>query len=357
MVRENKTYDGLLGDLTTGRGRSDLVLFGQKNTPNLHALATAFTNLDNFYANADASIQGHEWTTSAMSNDLTEKSWFTTWGRGSRPESMFGGSPSAEYATRGGGGSMFEALDRAQVSYHNYGELVNSSNAKTKFDPMYPGVLFNLNETDRNRADYIVSRLTDPTVELERFHYILFPRDHTFGTSPGKETPQSMVADNDDGLGRFIDGLSHSPYWGQSIVFVIEDDPADGADHVDQHRSICLLISPWVKRGYISGVNQDDPSLWRTIGLLLGLSPINTLMAQGAGMYDAFTTEPDFTPFTALPRQTPMALNPRDAPLAGESLGIDFSRPDTAPLGRILWRAVRGVEPPYGTSVLPPDND
>ena len=184
------------------------------------------------------------------------------------------------------------------------------------------------------------------------------PRDYTYGTTPGKETPQSMVADNDEGLGRFIEGLSHSPYWPESIVFVIEDDPADGADHVDQHRSICLAIGPWVKRGYVSGVNQDDPGLWRTLELLLGVPPVNRLVAEGAGMYDLFTAQPDFTPYTALARLTPVAKNPMDAIMAGESLGIDFSKPDTAPLGRILWRAVRGVEPPFGQSRrLAPDDD
>ena len=144
---------------------------------------------------------------------------------------------------------------------------------------------------------------------------------------------------------------SRSPLWSKSIVFLIEDDPSDVADHVESHRSPCLVMSPWVRRGHISHVNYDDPALWRTIEMLLGLPPTNQLTATAAPMYDVFIgagEAPDLTPFAAQPRQIPLALNPPNAVMAAESQAIDFSRPDTASLIRILWRAQRGVEPPFG---------
>lgn len=351
VVRENKTYDAILGDQPGTRGRPDLLLFKPQVTPNLHALASRFANLDNFYSNADQSIQGHLWTTAAFVSDFAESAWQTTWGRGSRPQATFAGSALADYAVQGGSGSLFMAMDRAGISYHNYGELVNSQSARVGLDVSFPGAIFNLDVLDVLKADYVVGRLQDPTETIERFHYIGLANDHTYGTLPGKPTPDSMVADNDEATGRLIEGLSRSPYWRRSIVFVIEDDPWDGADHIESHRSICLAISPWVRKGHVSHVNYDNPSLWRTIELLLGLPPTNQLTASAAPMYDLFIgagEEPDLTPYTAIPRQIKPAVNARGAVLAEESAAIDFSRPDSASLMRILWRAQRGQEPPFG---------
>ena len=353
VVRENKTYDAILGDQPGTRGRPDLLLYRPQATPNLHALATRFANLDNFYANADQSIQGHLWTTAAFVSDFSESAWQTTWGRGSRAQATFGGSAQADYITQGGSGSLFQAMDRAGISYHNYGELVNSQSAKVGLDVSFPGAVFNLDVLDVTKADYVVGRLQEPGEAIERFHYIGLTNDHTFGTQPGKPTPDSMVADNDEATGRLIAGLSRSPYWGRSIVFVIEDDPADGVDHIESHRSLCLAISPWVRKGHVSHVNYDDPSLWRTIELLLGLPATNQLTASAAPMYDLFIgagEAPDLSPYTAIPRQIPPATNPKNAVMAKESAAIDFSRPDSASLTRILWRAQKGVEPPSGAA-------
>lgn len=357
IIKENKTYDAILGDQPGTRGRPDLLLFPPKTTPNQHALATEFANLDNYYANSEASIQGHAWTTAAFSNDFVEKAWLTTWGRGSRSEGIFAGRASSDYVVDGAAGSIFQVLDRAGVSYHNYGEAVNAASAAVKLDPGYPGLVFNLDVPDVDRARYILDRLADPAENIEQLHYILFPRNHTYGTRPGKPTPEYMIADNDEAVGLFIEGLSRSRYWKDSVVFVTEDDPQDGADHVDHRRSVCLVIGPWVKRGFVSSVNYDFPSLFRTIELLLGVPPTNQLLAGAAPMYDVFTGQPDFAPYTLRPRQIDKQVNALDAPLAEESLRIDFSQPDTAPLGRILWRAVRGQEPPFGARPLGDDDD
>src|SRR5262249_38081534 len=157
----------------------------------------------------------------------------------------------------------------------NYGEVVNTTGAVHLFDNSYPGVIFDLGEKDVAKAQFVIDNINDPTFMLERFTYMSLPNDHTYGTASGKPTPQSMVADNDEATGRLIDALSHSNYWASSIVFVVEDDPSDGGDHVEGHRSPCVVMSPWVKHGYVSSVHYDDPALWATLNLLLGVKPMN----------------------------------------------------------------------------------
>jgi YVTN family beta-propeller protein len=356
ILRENKTYDAVLGDLAGANGDPTLVMWDEEHTPNLHALARTFANFDNFYSQAEQSVQGHVWSTTSGTNDYTEKAWQTTagWGRGTRPATAFAigaetvlGLPGAD--------TIWTHLDRTGVSYHTYGEEVNNISARVSTDYEYPGVYFALKIPDVTKIQYVIDRLLDPTVTIETFSYIGLPNDHTMGTVPGQPTPASMVADNDEATGRFIDALSHSPYWASSIVFIVEDDPSDGGDHVEAHRSICVAVSPWLKRGYVSSVNYDVPSIYRTIELLLGVGPMNLYDGHAAAMYDAFSPTPDVTPWSYVPRKIPQALNGKDAPLADESARIDFSQPDTAPLGRILWKSLHGPEsePPWRGAALP----
>jgi DNA-binding beta-propeller fold protein YncE len=362
IVRENKTYDSELGDLPTGNGRPDLVMWGADITPNLHALATRFANLDNFYSNAEQSIQGHEWTTTNMCNDYVEKTWLASWGRSTRPLSA--------YSSLGNGldhlalplsKTLFTALDAANIAYHNYGEAVNIGGAKTSLDTNYPGVFFGLGIPDVDKIQYVIDNLNDKKFVLEPFSYIGLPNDHTRGTDPGYPTPHSMIADNDEATGRFVDGLSHSQYWKSSIVFIIEDDPSDGGDHVDLHRSPCVVVSPWIKASYTSSAHYDYPSMHATITRLLGIPPLNAYDANAAAMVDLFAATPDLRPYSFIPRKVPVQLNAMDAPLAAESAAIDWSRPDTAPLGRILWKAAKGrdAEPPWGSRPVGfvPDTD
>ncbi len=358
IVRENKTYDVVMGDFAGANGDPKLTLFGAgatpatNVTPNAHALAKQFVLLDNFYSNAEQSLQGHEWTTACFSNDYTEKAWSATWGRGYRPLGAFA-TGYFERLSLPGADTVWTHLDHAGIDYHNYGEITNASSVGHPYDVSYPGLFFNLGTKDVDKVAYIVSLLQDPTFVLEPFSYIGLPNDHTYGTQPGKPTPQSMVADNDEATGRFIDALSHSDYWKSSIVFIIEDDPQDGGDHVEGHRSPAWVISPWVKHGYVSSVHYDNPSLFRTIDLLLGVGPMNGFDGNAAAMYDVFATTRDDSTYTAIPRAVPEQLNSADAPLADQSMKIDFTRPDSAPLGQILWRAVRGVDPPWGAKPSP----
>jgi DNA-binding beta-propeller fold protein YncE len=359
IVRENKTYDAVLGDLPGTNGDPNLAIFGGDITPNLHALAQRFVNLDNFYSLAEQSLQGHEWTTANMANDYAEKGWLTTWGRYTRPYAAFAGDMTGHIGLPQSP-TIWKALDAAGVAYHNYGEIVNTSGALHVYDVDYPGVFFNTDITDVDKISYVTDNVRDPTFSLEPFSYILLPNDHTVGTTPGKPTPDSMVADNDEATGRFIDALSHSDYWKSSAVFVIEDDPSDGGDHVEIHRSPCLVISPWVKSGYTSSVHYDVPALWHTLTLLIGIPPINQRDANAPAMYDVFSPTADLRPYTFVPRKIPEKTNSSDAPLADESARIDFSRPDSAPLGRILWKAMKGrdAEPPWGTRpVVDGDDD
>ncbi len=355
IVRENKTYDSVLGDLEGTNGDPSLVMFGEDNTPNIHALARRFANLDNFYSNADQSIQGHEWTTGSISNDYVEKTWLTAWGRSTRPLSAYSTlGNNVDHLAAPGSKTIWLLLDAAGLLYHNYGEAVNIGGAKITLDRDYPGVFFGLGIPDVEKIGFVIDNINDKSFALEPFSYIGLPNDHTKGTDPGYPTPQSMVADNDEATGRFVDALSHSQYWATSIVFIIEDDPSGVGDHVEQHRSICVVASPWVRASYTSGVHYDNPSMWHTITLLLGTGSMNLYDANAAAMYDLFSTTPDLRPYTFLPRKIPVTLNAMDAPLAEESARIDWSRPDTADLGRILWKAVHGrdAEPPWGRAVI-----
>lgn len=359
IVRENKTYDAVLGDLPGTNGDPSLALFGGDQTPNLHALATRFANLDNFYSLAEQSLQGHEWTTASMANDYTEKGWLTTWGRATRPLGAFSSADTVGHLTLPKSPTIWKALDAAGIAYHNYGEIVNTAGAIHLYDVDYPGVFFNTSILDVDKIAYVTQNLADKTFALEPFSYMSLPNDHTVGTTPGKPTPQSMIADNDEATGRFIDALSHSGYWKSSVVFIIEDDPSDGGDHVELHRSPCVVVSPWVKAGYTSSVHYDVPALWHTLTLLLGMDPINQRDGNAPAMFDVFSPTADLRPYAFIPRKVAPAVNSVDAPMAAESAKIDWSVPDSAPLGRILWKAVKGrdAEPPWGKRPITDGDD
>ena len=361
IVRENKTYDALFGDIQAGNGDPSMVIFGSDNTPNAHALATQFVLLDNFYSHAELSVQGHEWTTSCIANDYTEKTWSHSddYGRGYIPPVPWGPPSSLSHLVIPGAGDIWSHLDKAGIPYHNYGEVVNGGDAKTLADPGYPGVFFNTNIDDNEKTDYVLSVITDPKFNVEPFSYFLLPNDHSMGTSPGQQTPQSMIADNDEATGRFVDGLAHSKLWGESLVFVVEDDPGNLPDHVEAHRSICLMASPWVKRGYHTTTNFDLGSIYHTIEQILGVGPMNINDGNAAAMNELFTPVPDMTPFTYIPRKVPVAYNSVGAPLADQSMKIDWSQPDTADTARILWKAVKGAdsEPPNAAKLVHDDDD
>lgn len=353
VVRENKTYDATLGDLERGDGDPDLVLFGERYTPNLHALARAFALGDNFYSNAEASIQGHQWTAGGTTTDFTEKAWLTTWGRETRDVISFGKPIAAPEQ-----GYYFQHLDQAGIDYIDYGEIVGFGAGTVAIDVLWPGGLaFNLESRDRDKAEYFRSQVEAGI--LHRFTYMLLPNNHTEGLTPGKWTPEFMVADNDEATGIVVDALSHSPFWGSTAIFIIEDDPQDGADHVEAHRSTLLVASPWVRRGAVVSSHYDMASLWRTIELLLGMPPQSQTTAGAAPMLDMWAAEPDLTPFEHVPSGVPEAFNSATASrLAELSARMDFTTIDNAPgLGRLLWEHMKGEPAPWASMPLPVDLD
>lgn len=351
IIRENKTYDSELGDLETGQGDPDLVLFGEWYTPNLHALARRFTSLDNFYTNGEISLQGHQWLTAGMSNDFYERTVYD--GSGHRSLANFStadvGFPE--------GGYLWAHLRAYDVDYVNYGQVVGIvTDGKEGWDLDFPAPAFNMDVKDVKKAQYVIDKIQQGL--LPTFTYLLLPNNHTFGSKVDKPTPASMVADNDEATGMIIDALSHSPFWESSVIFIVEDDPQQGGDHVDMHRSICLVVSPWAKRGYTSRVNHDIPSLWRTIALMVGMGPLSIHDLNAAPMLDAFGPIPDLEPYDYIPRNVPEEINLPSAVGAAESEKMNFSVPDQAKgLSRLLWRIMKGTEPPWPEAPHWPDPD
>jgi DNA-binding beta-propeller fold protein YncE len=356
IVRENKTYDANLGDLARAKGDPKLVMWGEHVTPNLHALAQKFANGDNFYSNAEMSIQGHEWTTGGTANDYIEKGWLTIWGRHWREAATAG----LRIATPVDG-YYWQYFARNGIDYIDYGEAVGVFGNTLPTDPPilidtgWPGGLyFNLDSKDVDKAKYFADQVLTYDI-LPRFNYVMLPNNHTSGLEAGAWTPEYMVADNDEATGRVVDALSHSTHWRSTVIFIIEDDPSDGYDHIEAHRSTLVVAGPWIKHGYVSSMHYDDAALWRTMELLLGLPPRTQQTATAPAMWDLFASTPDDTPYTFIPANVVEARNPTPAkPLPP----MDFSAVDRARgLGPLLWRHLKGTEPPAALAGAPDDDD
>jgi len=345
VLRENKTYDQNLGDLEGTNGDPSLVMFGERHTPNLHALARTFCNLDNFHADIEVSVQGHYWVTAATINDYAEKVWHASYRDESRIPAT--GTQQPDYPA---GEFIWHKLEKAGIDFRDYGEPLGIAGEYPRFK-------------DRVNADYMLdlglNLYSTPDTQRVRWFWEeveagIFPpfvflsllNDHTYGRSPGQPSPEWMVAENDYATGLLIELLSHSPHWADTLVIITEDDPQSGADHVDNHRSLALLISPYTQRGMTSSVHHDFSSLIRTYGLILGMPALNLLDATAAPVYECFTSRPDFSPYTARPQEIPYEVNSYAMPGAWESSRMDFSRPDRARgLGKVLWLTTRPGEP------------
>jgi YVTN family beta-propeller protein len=351
IVRENKTYDAYLGDLEDasgapyGNGDPSLTLMGpdviEDVIPNTRALALTFGLADNYYSHAEQSVQGHFWTTHGRTTDFVERSWLTTWGRGFwriPPQ----GTTDVGYPEEG---SAFDWLVDNEISAHNFGEIVGSRSLPPFRN--YPGFVYSyIPDTDKARwMDEHIRR----DCGLRSFTYVVMPNDHTQGLDPGERTPESMIADNDQAIGIVADSISHSTYWPRTVIFVIEDDPQDGGDHVDNHRSPLIVISPWARRG-VSSVHYSESSIWRTIQLIFGVqAPLNRAWEMAAPLYDMFTSTPDYTPYVHTPRRWPEEVNPDNGSrMAIISESYDWRLPDDQPgLSRLLWEHFHGGRAPW----------
>lgn len=344
IVKENKTFDQVLGDMEKVEAEPSLVRFGEKFTPNTHKLAREFTVFDNCFAESEVSVQGHMWLTASITNDYIERNWLV----GDKSRLFLPGIEPASYPASD---FFFHHLLKNKINFIVYGEAVGVMadleglyGRKARFekyvDRNWPGgVIWNISPKDEERAHYFGDRLLEWEKEPEKmplFIFMLLPNDHTYGVSPGKPAPDSMVSDNDYALGLVIEYLSNSVFWKDSVVFVVEDDPQSGADHIDSHRTICLAIGPYIKRGYVSSIQYSFPSFYKTFELILGINSLYQTDLRAAPMLDVFTNTPDFTPYKAEPRQIEDKIIPpihnldfRLKPLAEKSLHMDFSEPDS----------------------------
>lgn len=352
IVRENKTFDALFGDLPGVEGDPALTM---KTTtaemdqlwPNLRSLARSFTNADNFYNLAVKSAQGHQWTTYGRTSDACERTWGDDLRLPYCGVTDLGRPPE---------GSLFQWLQDSGIVYDILGEVVGGpSSTPATFNPVdahYPGGPYQtIDYPDVEKACYTAGRMR-VACDLGRFVYMTLPNDHTTGVDPGSPTPETMVAVNDEATGMFVDALSHSPLWASSLVVITEDDPQQGGDHVDYHRTPLVLISPWVKRDYVSKTHIDVASLHKLFAHVLGL-PYPNLPVEHAGLpLDAFSSTPDFTPYTYTPRAAPLTCG--SAATAAEkrlTSSWDFRQPDAQPgLGDQVRRWMRGRQ----LDALPP---
>jgi DNA-binding beta-propeller fold protein YncE len=364
VIKENRTYDQVLGDLPAGNGDPQLCLFPEKVTPNHHALAREFGILDNFYVESEVSADGHEWSMAAYATDATERLWPLNY-RGGGGEKI--GYPSeGTYPFMGSsGGYIWDRCKQANVTYRSYGEFVENGltpdapgratapGLEGHFDPLFRS--YDLDYLDNKRVDRFLAELAEfeKRGEMPRFIVLRLPNDHTYGTQPGKPTPTAMVAENDLAFGRFVEAISNSKFWKETAIFVVEDDAQNGSDHVDAHRTIAFTISPFSKRNAVDSTLYSTASMLRTMELILGLEPMSQFDAAAAPMYQSFTAEANFTPYKHLPAQVDLhELNKPDAYGAQESLKMDFSKEDAADdllLNEVVWRSVRGAK-----SKMPP---
>ncbi|HEY9166102.1 MAG TPA: bifunctional YncE family protein/alkaline phosphatase family protein [Candidatus Kryptonia bacterium] len=358
FIKENRTYDQVFGDIKQGNGDTSLVMFGETVTPNLHKLVTSFVLLDNLYADAEVSADGHNWSTAAYATDYVEKSWPSNYGGRGAPYDFEGEEKTAAPTS----GYIWDDCAKHGVTLRDYGEFVDSDpdnpgldrpNQKVlaeNFDPAYKGWDLEYSDLDRYKAwekdfDSLVN-----IGKLPQFNIIRLPNDHTSGTRKGTLTPQAMVAQNDYALGMFVDKISHSSAWSQSAIFVIEDDAQNGADHVDAHRTEALVLGPFVKRNFVDHTLYSTSSILRTMELILGLPPMSQYDVAANPMFDSFTPSPDTSSYTVV--QPLIDLNAKNkAGEYGQNLmkKMNFKVADAVPdrlFNEILWKAIKGTEMP-----------
>jgi DNA-binding beta-propeller fold protein YncE len=368
IIRENRTYDSILGDMRQGNGDPKLTLFPADVTPNAHALAQGFVLFDNFYVDADVSADGHAFSTAAYATDFVQKLWQTLYGnRGGIYLSEGGGFLRTPFGnvTAPPRGYIWDFAQRARVSVRSYGEFVDDVPAPNGVGVVsvasVPGLAgavapafagFDLSIMDNQRVDAWLGEFRDYEAngQLPRLSIIHLPNDHTYGATPDKPTPRAMIGDNDYALGRIVETISKSAYWSKSAVFVLEDDAQAGPDHVDSHRSVALVASPFARRGFVDHGFYTTSGVLRTIELILGLEPMSQYDAAAAPLYGAFQPTPDLAPYTRVhPNVAFDEKNPPSAFGSAESLRMDFSDADRTPeqpLNEIIWRSVKGASSP-----------
>jgi len=381
IIKENRTYDQVFGDMPQGNGDNNLVHFGREVTPNHHKLAEEFVLLDNYYCSGLLSADGHQWTDEAFVTDYIEK-FFGGFTR-SYP---YDGDDALAYASSG---FIWDNVLRNGLTFRNYGEFVeaviepdnatfmdiyqdfldgtgkikirakaNLEQLKPNLCPTYVG--FPNIVPDVYRAAEFIKELKEfeKNDNFPNFTIMLLPNDHTSGTRPGSPTPRAAVADNDLALGQIVDAISHSKFWKETCIFVTEDDPQAGLDHVDGHRTVGLIVSPYTKRGDVISTCYSQLNMVRTMENILGIPPMNQFDLAAEPMTDCFQNKPDFAPFTVLPNNIRLdEINPSLESLIGNQLHWakmslkqdldDVDRIEEDTFNRIIWHSVKGYDVPY----------
>jgi DNA-binding beta-propeller fold protein YncE len=372
IVKENRTYDQVFGDLAQGNGEPALCLFPESITPNHHALAREFVLLDNFYVDSEVSADGHEWSMGAYATDFVERIWPLGY-RGDR-RVPYPSEGAVLNMAKPAGGYIWDKAAQKGVSYRSYGEFI--ANGPTPelpgmtpvvallghFDPFYRS--FDMDYQDNKRVDRFLAELAqfEKAGEMPRLVILRLPNDHTSGTSPGKYTVTACVGDNDLALGRIVEGLSKSRFWRQMAIFVVEDDAQNGSDHVDAHRTVALAISPYIKRHSVDSTLYSTSSMLRTMELILGLEPMSQFDAAARPMFASFTNQPDFSPYQRRPARVDInARNTGREPMSAVSQRLNLEiedRADDLIFNEIIWKAVKGADaamppPVHAAFVIP----
>ncbi|UMQ42395.1 bifunctional YncE family protein/alkaline phosphatase family protein [Chryseobacterium sp. Y16C] len=351
VIKENRTYDQILGDLPQGNGDPNLCLFGEKITPNQHKIANEFVLLDNFYVDAEVSADGHNWSMGAYATDYLEKTWPSSYGgRGG----SYGGEGEREIANNKGG-FIWDNAKRHNVTYRTYGEFADKGKPNVKsleghIATGYTSYDLSVSDTTRVRQwkeDFDALIRSDKMPQLTT---IRISNDHTEGMRAGKKTPYAHVADNDLAVGQFVDYISKSPIWKETAIFILEDDAQNGPDHVDAHRSPAYLISPYVKRKSVDHTMYSTTGMLRTIELILGMKPMTQYDAAAVPMWRSFTNQPDFASFDHVQANINLnERNPEKGKLAELSAKFDWSKEDAVPdlvFNEILWQGIKGESAP-----------
>ena len=351
VIKENRTYDQVLGDIPEGNGDPGLVLFGENVTPNQHALARQFVLLDNFYVDGEVSADGHNWTMGAYATDYLEKNWPTSYGGrgGSYP-----GEGKREIANNKNG-FLWDFCKRFGVSFRSYGEFIEDNKPsipvlKDHFCETYIGWDMSIRDTVRVRwwkrdFEALLAKGTVP-----RFNTLRLGNDHTEGLRLGRPTPLAHAADNDLAVGLFVEYLSNSPIWNESLIVIVEDDAQNGPDHVDAHRSTAYLAGGFVKQGFVDHTMYSTSSALRTMELILGLPPMSQYDAAAEPLWRCFNKTANHPPFKSIPNRVDLNLkNTADNKFSRLSDTFDFSQEDRIPdaqFNDVIWAAIHGLDIP-----------
>jgi YVTN family beta-propeller protein len=348
IIKENRTYDQVLGDFRdaqgkpAGNGDPKLTIYGEEVTPNHHQIAREYVLLDNLYCNGEVSADGHSWCDAAIATDYNQRSWILSY---SQHGQLRG---NAEMETPAAG-YLWDLCRRNGISFKNYGEgaLKVPSTNRGRWS----------GERDMDRVKWWIEdlRKAEQTGALPRFTIMSLGENHTRGTTPGAFTPDACVGSNDLALGKLVEAATRSRFWKEMAIFVIEDDAQNGPDHVDAHRTVGLVISPYCKRAYVDSTLYTTASMVRTMELILGLPPLTQYDAGATPMFRCFTKRAKVTPYQPLAARVDLfAKNTAKSPYARQSAKMNFRDYDLAPedeLNRILWHVAKGPDVPYPTPI------